>query len=63
MDDSCLPESHVLSYAGMYIRSSEYAGWQPIGDFVRECGKSSSIGIDLSGKMLGMKGHAASSRS
>lgn len=63
MDDSYLPESHVLSYAEKYIGSSELTGWQPIGDLVRERSKSSRIGVELSGKMLGVKGHAALSKS
>lgn len=56
---SYLPQSHVLGYPEKYIASSELTAWQPIAKFVRERCKSSRIGVELSGKMLGVKGHAA----
>jgi Xaa-Pro dipeptidase len=55
---SYLPESRLLSYAEKYIGSSELTPWQPIADMVRERTKSGRIGIELSAKMLGVKGHA-----
>ncbi|TIP22998.1 MAG: M24 family metallopeptidase [Mesorhizobium sp.] len=63
MTDSYLPESRILSYAEKYIGSNELTAWQPIGELVRERTKSSRIGVEISGKMLGVKGHAALSKS
>lgn len=59
ISDSYLPESRILAYAEKYIGSSELSAWQPIGELVRERSKSNRIGVELSGKMLGLKGHAA----
>ncbi|MER8656207.1 MULTISPECIES: Xaa-Pro peptidase family protein [unclassified Mesorhizobium] len=59
---SYLPQSRILSYPEKYIASSQLTAWQPIADVVRERSKSSRIGVELSGKMLGVKGHAALSK-
>lgn len=61
--ESYLPEERILSYAEKYIGSSELTAWQPIGDLVRERTKSTRIGVEISGKMLGVKGYAALSKS
>ncbi|MFB9985720.1 M24 family metallopeptidase [Mesorhizobium kowhaii] len=63
MVESYLPEARILFYAEKYIGSSELSAWQPIGDLVRERSESSRIGVELSGKMLGVKGYAALSNS
>ncbi|MBB4398516.1 Xaa-Pro peptidase family protein [Bradyrhizobium sp. ERR14] len=55
---SYLPQSRVLSYSEKYIGSSQLTPWLPIGDLIRERIKSSRIGIELTDKMLGVKGHA-----
>ncbi|MER9307683.1 aminopeptidase P family N-terminal domain-containing protein, partial [Mesorhizobium sp. M0496] len=60
---SYLPQSQLLSYPEKYIGSSQLTAWQPIADLVRERSKSNRIGVELSGKMLGVKGHAALSKS
>lgn len=60
---SYLPQSRILSYPEKYIASSQLTAWQPIADLVRERCKSNRIGVELSGKMLGVKGHAALSKS
>ncbi|MFD2052057.1 M24 family metallopeptidase [Mesorhizobium calcicola] len=61
--ESYLPESRILSYAEKYIGSKELTAWQPIGEFVRDRTKSTRIGVEISGKMLGFKGYAALSKS
>ncbi|WP_287383563.1 Xaa-Pro peptidase family protein [Mesorhizobium sp.] len=60
---SYLPQSRILSYPEKYIGSGQLTAWKPISDLVRERSKSSRIGVELSGKMLGVKGHAALSKS
>ncbi|MER8627875.1 Xaa-Pro peptidase family protein [Mesorhizobium sp. M1143] len=61
---SYLPQSRVLSYPEEYIGSSQSTPWEPISDHIRERTKSSlgRIGVELSGKVLGVKGHAALSK-
>ncbi|MDX0322305.1 M24 family metallopeptidase [Sinorhizobium meliloti] len=61
---SYLAESRILSYPEKYIGSNLVTPWQPISDFIRQCSNASGIriGIELSGKVLGIKGHAALSK-
>ncbi|RWH97192.1 MAG: M24 family metallopeptidase [Mesorhizobium sp.] len=61
--ESYLPESRILSYGENYIGSKEITAWQPIGEFVRARTRSTHVGIEMSGKMLGVKGYAALSKS
>ncbi|MES0126447.1 Xaa-Pro peptidase family protein [Mesorhizobium sp. C420B] len=60
---SYLPESRILSYPERYITSGQLTAWEPIADLVRERSKSNHIGVELSGKVLGVKGHAVLSKS
>ncbi|WP_210253545.1 M24 family metallopeptidase, partial [Sinorhizobium meliloti] len=62
---SYLPHSRILSYPEKYIGSSQSTPWQPISDFIRERSRASRgrIGVELSAKVLGVKGHAALSKS
>ncbi|BCH27001.1 M24 family metallopeptidase [Mesorhizobium sp. L-8-3] len=60
---SYLPQSRVLSYPEKYIAASQLTAWQPIAESVRERSPSGRIGVELSGKILGVKGHAALSKS
>lgn len=59
---SYLPQSRILSYPEKYVASTQLTAWEPIADLVRENSKSSRIGVELSGKMLGIRGHAALSK-
>ncbi|MER8977232.1 Xaa-Pro peptidase family protein, partial [Mesorhizobium sp. M0800] len=60
---SYLPDSRVLSYPEKFITSGQLTPWEPIGALVRERVKSKRIGVELSGKMLGLKGNAVLSKS
>ncbi|RWD26690.1 MAG: ectoine hydrolase DoeA, partial [Mesorhizobium sp.] len=60
---SYLPQARILSYPEKYIGSSQLTAWQPIAELVRERGTSGRIGVELSGKILGLKSHAALSKS
>ncbi|RWH97202.1 MAG: M24 family metallopeptidase [Mesorhizobium sp.] len=57
--ESYFPEDRILFYAERYIGSNDLTPWQPIGEFVKQHGGQGRIGVELSGKMLGVKGHAA----
>ncbi|BCG76138.1 creatinase [Mesorhizobium sp. 113-1-2] len=57
-----LSQSRILSYPEKYVASRQLTAWQPIADIVLKQSKSNRIGVELSGKMLGVKGHAALSK-